>query len=57
MMTARTFLGARCPRSRSGTLTTTFIPISTAGSLELEREKPFFEVVVPDQILHLLAQC
>jgi hypothetical protein len=32
------FWGARRPRSRSGTLTTTFVPISTAGSLELERE-------------------
>ena len=41
MTTARTFLGARRPRSRSGTLTTTFVPISTAGSLELERETIF----------------
>jgi len=41
-MTARTFLGARCPRSRSGTLTATFVPISTAGSLELERETIFW---------------
>ena len=55
--TARTFLGARCPRSSSGTLTTTFVPTSTARSLELEREKPFFELVVPDQILCLLTQC
>jgi len=36
--TARTFLGARRPRSSSGTLITTFVPISPAGSLELERE-------------------
>jgi len=38
MTTARTFLGARRPQSRSGTLTTTSVPVSTAGSLELERE-------------------
>ena len=40
-MTARTFLGARHTRSRSGTLTTTSVPISAAGSLELERETIF----------------
>ena len=55
--TARTFLGARRPRSRSGTLTTTFFPyINCWKSWVGEREKPFFELV-PDQILHLLAQC
>ena len=37
--TAGTFLADRRPRSRSGTLTTTFVPIPPAGNLELEREK------------------
>jgi hypothetical protein len=37
-------------------MTTTFVPISSVGSLELERET-IFELAVPDQILHLLAQC
>jgi len=43
--TARTFLGARRPRSRSGTLTTTFVPISTARSLELKREIIFLSLL------------
>jgi hypothetical protein len=54
-MTARTFLGARLPRSTSGTLTTTFVPISTAGSIELERE-PIYYLVVSDQISQHLAE-
>ena len=45
-MTARTFLGARYPWSRSGTLNTMFVPISAAGSLLSWKEKPFFELVV-----------
>ena len=36
------FWGARRPRSRSGTLTKTSVPISTAESLELERETIFW---------------
>jgi len=39
---ARTFLGARRPRSRSDTLITTFVPVSTAGILELEKETIFW---------------
>ena len=35
--TSRVFLGARLLRSKSSTLTATFVPVSTAGSLEWER--------------------
>ena len=44
MTIARTFPGARRPRSRSGTLIT-FVPISTAGSLELEWETIFLSLL------------
>ena len=54
--TARTFLGARRPRSRPGTLTERLSQYQLLEVLSW-REKPFFALVVPDQVLHLLAQC